>query len=48
MQHGKKLGITVAYDVYRECTEGGLDKDWKTDIVDFYLFREKLAEQMLS
>ena len=49
MLHGKKIGGTIAYDVYRECAEGDLDKDWKLDkVVDFYRFREKLASQQLT
>jgi len=49
MLHAKALAVTVAYDVYLECTEGTLNIDWKqTKPADFYTFREKLAKQMLS
>lgn len=47
MNHGKKLAVTIAYDVYKECTEGKLEPSWKVDPVDFHRFREKLALQML-
>jgi hypothetical protein len=47
MLHAKKIAIATAYDIYRECAEGNIDKDWKHVAVDFYRFREKLAKQML-
>lgn len=48
MLHGKALAIVVAYDVYKECCEGTLDPSWKAVPVDFHIFRERLAKQMLT
>jgi hypothetical protein len=49
MIHGKRLAVTVAYDMYLECAEGMLEQDWKVRRpVDFHRFREKLAIQMLQ
>ena len=48
MNHGKKLAVVVAYDMYLECAEGSLTLNWKVDKpVGFHRFREKLALQML-
>jgi hypothetical protein len=54
MLHGKALAIVTAYDMYKECSEGKLDKDWevldkkgKHSPVSFHVFRETLARQML-
>lgn len=47
--HGKSLAVTVAYDMYLECTEGELNVDWKVnEPVDFHTFRDILSRQMLS
>jgi hypothetical protein len=49
MIHGKALAVVVAYDMYLECTEGDLEPAWKVEKpMDFWLFREKLSEQMLQ
>jgi hypothetical protein len=51
MLHGKAMAIVVAYDIYLELTEGGVDPAWKLDkkeTVDFYVFRETLSRQMLA
>ena len=48
MIHGKALAIVVAYDIYRECCTGKLDRTWSAQPVDFHRFRERLAVQMLQ
>jgi hypothetical protein len=49
MLHAKAMAIVVAYDIYKELVEGNVDEDWKLDKpVDFFIFRETLARQMLS
>ena len=49
MNHGKKLAITTAYDIYLELAEGTIDPQWRIPKpVDFHRFREKLAIQMLK
>jgi hypothetical protein len=42
--------VVVAYDIYKEVAEGKADADWKLNnkTVDFYTFRETLAQQMLA
>ena len=49
MNHGKKLAVVVAYDIYLELASGHVTSEWKVDKpVSFHRFREKLALQMLS
>ena len=49
MNHGKKLAIVTAYDIYLECTEGKVDPEWAVaKPVGFHRFREKLGIQMLA
>jgi hypothetical protein len=54
MLHAKAMTVVVAYDIYLELAEGGVDPDWKLDPtekngpVDFHVFRETLARQMLA
>jgi hypothetical protein len=51
MLHGKAMTNVIAYDMYLELAEGGVDPAWKLDkkdIVDFYIFRETLSRQMLA
>ena len=49
------MTAVVAYDMYLECSEGKLDETWKLvdekgnpNPVDFHVFRETLARQMLG
>jgi hypothetical protein len=49
MLHAKAMAIVVAFDIYKELAEGNLDGAWKVNKpVDFYVFRETLARQMLG
>jgi hypothetical protein len=49
MLHAKAMAIVVAYDIYKELAEGEVHQDWKVvKTVDFHVFRETLARQMLS
>ena len=49
MNHGKRLAVVVAYDIYLELASGNVTSEWKVDKpVSFHRFREKLALQMLS
>ena len=47
MLHAKALACVVAYDMYLECCEGGLDPVWKMKPVDYWTFRDKLATGLL-
>ena len=43
------MAVAVAYDMYLEVAEGTLINDWKLDdLMDFWRFREKLANSMLQ
>ena len=49
--HGLALGLVIAYDMYLECVEGFLDKEWKLPkrkIMSFQQFRSLLSGQMLA
>ena len=49
MLHEKSLAIIFAYDIYKECAEGGLDSEWKIEHpIDFWTFRDVLSKQMLQ
>jgi len=49
MLHATSLAIVIAYDIYLECVEGKLDKDWLVNYpVDFWTFRDILSIQMLE
>ena len=47
MRHGKAIAMCLAYEMYMECTEGGLDLEWKLDKpMTGPEFRNRLSEQM--
>jgi hypothetical protein len=49
MNHAKAMGLAVAYDMYKECAEGGLDPDWKVSKpVSYHKFHDSLSRQMLQ
>ena len=48
MIHAKAMAVVVAYDVYKELTEGGSFDIPARKAVDFHRFREKLGVQMLT
>jgi hypothetical protein len=49
MNHAKAMGLAVAYDMYKECAEGGLDPEWKVDkLVSYHKFHDSLSRQMLQ
>ena len=49
MIYATSLAIVVAYDIYLECVNGNLDKDWLvTYPVDFWTFQDMLLIQMLQ
>ena len=47
VNHAVSLAIVVAYDAYKECCEGVIDQEWKTEPVDFFKFRSICSIQML-
>jgi hypothetical protein len=49
MLHAKAMAVVVAYDMYQEVCEGGLDSTWKVEKpMDFFEFRERLSQQLLE
>ena len=51
MLHAKALAIVTAFDIYKECSEGNLSRDWKMEVdtmLDFWQFCEKLSLKMLE
>ena len=49
VNHAKAIVITVAYDMYLECTEGKLDAEWKIEKpLTYFEFRRILSTQMLK
>lgn len=48
--HALSLGLVVAYDMYKDCVEGYLDREWfvpAKERMNFHQFRDVLSEQML-
>ena len=49
MNHAKAMGLAVAYDMYKECAEGGLDPAWKCEKpVSYHKFHNILSRQMMQ
>jgi hypothetical protein len=49
MNHAKAMGLAVAYDMYKECAEGGLDPQWKVNKpVSYHKFHNSLSRQLLQ
>ena len=49
--HTFAMVIVLAFSLYEECAEGGIELDWKIEKnkrVNFFEFRSKLSEQMLT
>jgi hypothetical protein len=49
--HELSLGVLAVYDMYNECCDGGLEKDWKIEPkhrMSFAVFRQMLSQQMLE
>ena len=48
--HGKAMAIVVAYDIYKEIAEGGLNEAWAIEEkkrITFWQFRDRLSMQLL-
>jgi hypothetical protein len=50
MNHAKAMGLAIAYDMYKECAEGGLDLEWgKVEKpVSYHKFHGILSRQMME
>jgi hypothetical protein len=48
MRHGKAIAMSMAYQIYLQCAEGGVDADWKVTPVSGPLFKKKMSAQMVN
>ena len=49
MLHEKYLAIVVAYGIYKEYVEGGIDSEWEIEHpIDFWTFIDVLSKQILQ
>jgi hypothetical protein len=48
MRHGKAIAMSMAYQLYLQCAEGGVDQDWKVPPVSGPLFKKKMSFQMVN
>ena len=49
MLHCKAMVVVTAYDMYLECAEGKLRREWRVQKpMDYFEFRERLSNQMLK
>ena len=48
MRHGKAIAMSMAYQIYLQCAEGGVDADWKVTPVSGPLFKKKMSSQMVN
>jgi hypothetical protein len=49
MNHAKAMGLAIAYNMYKECTEGGLDQEWKCEKpVSYHKFHNIFSWQMMQ
>ena len=45
MLHAKSLAIIVAYEIYKECAEVGIESEWEIEHpIDFWTFRDVLSK----
>jgi hypothetical protein len=47
-RHGKAIAMSMAYSLYLQCAEGGVDPDWKVKPVSGPQFRQKMSLQMVQ
>ena len=48
MRHGKAIALSMAYQLYLQCAEGGVDPEWKVTPVSGPQFCQKLSKQMVT
>ena len=47
MRHGKAIAMCMAYSMYQQVAEGGVDPDWKVETrLSAKEFRKQLSQQM--
>ena len=48
MRHAKAIAMSMAYNLYLQCSEGGVDPDWEVKPVSSTQFKQKLSLQMVQ
>ena len=48
MRHGKAIAMSMAYQIYLQCAEGGVDPEWKVRPVSGPMFKHKMSLQMVT
>jgi hypothetical protein len=48
MRHAKAIAMSMAYNLYLQCSEGGVDPDWEVKPVLSTQFKQKLSLQMVQ
>ena len=47
-RHAKAIAMGMAYNFYAQCSEGGVDPNWKVTPISAQKFRQKLSSQMAN
>jgi hypothetical protein len=48
MRHGKAIAMSMAYQIYLQCAEGGVDPEWKVRPVSGPMFKQRMSLQMVT
>ena len=48
MRHGKAIAMSMAYRLYLQCAEGGVDPEWKVRPVSGPAFKHRMSLQMVT
>ena len=48
MRHAKAIAMSMAYNIYVQCCEGGVDPEWKMRAVTSTRFKQELSLQMVQ
>ena len=48
MRHAKAIAMSMAYNLYVQCCEGGVDPEWKMKAVTSTRFKQELSLQMVE
>ena len=48
MRHAKAITMSMAYNIYVQCCEGGVDPEWKMKPVTSTRFKQELSLQMVT
>ena len=47
MRHAKAIALSMAYNLYVQCSEGGVDPEWKVKAVTSTQFKQAVSLQMV-